>query len=191
MSPTEVVLWPRFQHDFCCLRLRFSYVFFLAAEWFYLCAACGCLIIQRVCSGVTSILGSGAGDFSSFLSLSSCSSQMQLNWAHFSGQTLWVSKTLHFNPLHPLIHSIFLTVCRWANVKDFSMPLPLHEESASRPVGWWVVAGRWQVRHFSARARLKCLRFNFTIFLSAFFLTFLLFLLFCIISEWSLKFQFT
>lgn len=110
-----------------------------------------------------------------------------------------VGKLYGWQAQAPLIHSLFQ---RFAELMSRISRNPV-DFKATRICGWlgWVframrlVVDR-QVRHFRAPTRFKCLRFGFTIFLSAFYFVVVIFLLFflfffCIIFDLGLKFQFT
>lgn len=81
----------------------------------------------------------------------------------------------------PLIHSLFQ---RFAELMSRISRNPV-DFKATRICGWlgWVFRARRlvvdrQVRHFRAPTRFKCMRFGFTIFLSAFYFVVFIFLLF-------------
>lgn len=106
----------------------------------------------------------------------SSSLQMQFNWEHFGGQTLWQAGT---SPTHS-----FFFFQRFAELMSRISRNPV-DFKATRICGWlgWVFRARRlvvdrQVRHFRAPTRFKCLRFGFTIFLSAFYFVVVIFLLF-------------
>lgn len=106
----------------------------------------------------------------------SSSLQMQFNWEHYGGQTLWLAGT---SPTHS-----FFFFQRFAELMSRISRNPV-DFKATRICGWlgWVFRARRlvvdrQVRHFRAPTRFKCLRFGFTIFLSAFYFVVVIFLLF-------------